>query len=405
MKTLKNYFAIAALCAVIFGCSDDDPAPVQTKDGVISSQSDVDLDAADLKGKITANITLSASQEWALTGPLSVASGAVLTIEAGTVIKAQAGGTNVYIAVEQGAQIQANGTAAAPIKMTSSAANPASGDWGGLLLMGKAPISGGGTATTEVVDYTYGGTSATDNSGTISYLMIEYTGARINGDKEFNGLTLYGVGSGTTISNVAILYGDDDAIEWFGGTVSVSNLLVVNAKDDMFDWTQGYTGQNNTNFYGLRTAGFVAVTSDPRGIEADGNLDGNSPSDAGQSNPKIDGITIIHNAAVEMSDMVKIRRGSGATITNLYVALGAGATAGDLIDYTDGKGAAIDATSITGTANPANGLNIADIKKTATFQDSNNVDYTVTSNGTATITSGTTSAVSTSIFAWTGFSF
>ncbi|MGW8123326.1 hypothetical protein ACV07N_11760 [Roseivirga echinicomitans] len=400
MKTLKNYFVMVALCALIFGCSDDDPAPVQTKDGVISSQSDADLDNADLKGKITTSITLSASQEWLLTGPLSVASGAKLTIEAGTIIKAQAGGTNVYIAIEQGGQIEAIGTAAAPIKMTSGAANPASGDWGGLLIMGNAPISGGGTATTEVVDYTYGGTNATDNSGTISYLMVEYTGARINGDKEFNGLTLYGVGSGTTINNVAVLYGDDDAVEWFGGSVSVNNLLVVNAKDDMFDWTQGYVGQNNTNFYGLRTVDFIAVTSDPRGIEADGNLDGNSPSDAGQSNPKIDGITLIHNAPVEMSDMVKIRRGSGAVITNLYVALGAGATAGDLVDLTDGKGVAIDATSITGTANPANGLDIADIKRTT---EVNNVS--TTSNGTVTITSGTTSAVNTSIFAWTGFSF
>ncbi len=400
MKTLKNYFAMAALCAVIFGCTDDDPAPVQTKDGVISSQSDVDLDAADLKGEITSSITLSNAQEWVLTGPLSVASGAKLTIDAGTTIKAQAGGTNVYIAVEQGAQIFVNGTAAAPVKMTSGAANPASGDWGGLLIMGNAPISGGGTATTEVVDYTYGGTNATDDSGDITYLIVEYTGARINGDKEFNGVTFYGVGSGTTVSNLAVLYGDDDAVEWFGGSVSVSNLLVANAKDDMFDWTQGYVGQNNTNFYGIRQAGFVAVTSDPRGIEADGNLDGNSPQDAGQSNPKIDGITIIHNAAVEMSDMVKIRRGSGAVITNLYVALGAGATAGDLVDLTDGKGVAIDATSITGTANPANGLDITDIKRTT---DVDNVP--TTSNGTVTITAGTTSAVNTSIFAWTGFSF
>ena len=400
MKTLKNYFAMAALCAVIFGCTDDDPAPVQTKDGVISSQSDVDLDAADLKGEITSSITLSNAQEWVLTGPLSVASGAKLTIDAGTTIKAQAGGTNVYIAVEQGGQIFVNGTAAAPVKMTSGAANPASGDWGGLLIMGNAPISGGGTATTEVVDYTYGGTNATDDSGDITYLIVEYTGARINGDKEFNGVTFYGVGSGTTVSNLAVLYGDDDAVEWFGGSVSVSNLLVANAKDDMFDWTQGYVGQNNTNFYGIRQAGFVAVTSDPRGIEADGNLDGNSPQDAGQSNPKIDGITIIHNAAVEMSDMVKIRRGSGAVITNLYVALGAGATAGDLVDLVDDKGAAIDATSITGTANSANGLDITDIKKSQTKDG-----VTISSNGTVTITAGTTSAVNTSIFAWTGFSF
>ena len=94
--------------------------------------------------------------------------------------------------------------------------------------------------------------------------------------------------------------------------------------------------------------------------------------------------------------MVKIRRGSGAVITNLYVALGAGATAGDLVDFYDDKGVAIASTSITGTANPANGLDITDIKKSGTNG---------TSTGTATITAGTNSAVNTSIFAWTGFSF
>lgn len=401
MKTIKNLLFVALTCSMVFSCGDDENPTPQVKDGVISSQSDVDLDPADLKGQITANITLSASEAWLLTGPLSVAEGAVLTIEAGTTIRASAGGTNVFIAVEQGAQIQANGTAAAPIRLTSNASAPASGDWGGLLIMGRAPISGGGTATTEVVDFTYGGTNATDDSGDINYMSIEYTGARINGEKEFNGLTLYGVGSATTLSNIAVLYGDDDAIEWFGGSVSITNALVVDAKDDMFDWTQGYVGQNNSNFYGIRTNGFDAVTEDPRGIEADGNLDGNSPADADQSNPTIDGITLIHNASgVALSDMVKIRRGSGAVITNLYVGLGAGATAGDLVDLTDGKGVAIDATSITGTANPANGLDIADIKRSI---DINGVS--TTSNGTVTITSGTTPSVNTSIFSWTGFNF
>jgi hypothetical protein len=401
MKTLKNLLFVALTCSMVFSCGDDVTPVASAKDGVISSQSDIDLDPTDLKGQITTNITLAASEAWILTGPLSVADGAVLTIEAGTTIKATVGGTNVFIAIEQGGRIQANGTAAAPIRLTSDTSTPASGDWGGLLIMGNAPISGGGTATTEVVDFTYGGTNPTDDSGDINYMIIEYTGARINGEKEFNGLTLYGVGSGTTISNIAVLYGDDDAIEWFGGSVSITNALVVNAKDDMFDWTQGYVGQNNSNFYGLRTSSFAAVTEDPRGIEADGNLDGNSPADAGQSNPTIDGITLIHNGSgVALADMVKIRRGSGAVITNLYVGLGAGATAGDLVDLTDAKGVAIDATSITGTANPANGLDIADIKRTI---DVNSVS--TTSNGTVTITSGTSPSVNTSIFSWTGFSF
>lgn len=401
MKTIKNYFMMAALCAAIFSCSNDDDTPPQTKDGVISSQSDIDLDPTDLKGEVTASITLSADENWILTGPLSVSSGATLTIEPGTTIKATAGGTNVFIAIDQGAKINAVGTASSPIKLTSNAASPASGDWGGLLLIGKAPISGGGTATTEVVDFTYGGTEAGDDSGDIDYMIVEYTGARINGDKEFNGVTFYGVGSGTSVKNLAVLYGDDDAVEFFGGAVSITNLLVVNAKDDMFDWTQGWTGQANTNFYGIRTSGFTAVTEDPRGIEADGNLDGNSPDDSGQSNPKIDGITIIHNAAVELSDLVKIRRGSGAVITNLYMALGAGATTSDVVDLTDSKGVAIDATSISGTANVANGLDISDIKKSTDDGNGN----TLTSNGTVTLTAGTTPSVDTSIFSWTGFSF
>jgi len=361
-------------------------------DGIIASQDDPDLITSDLKGDVTGNITLSADQMWVLNGPLSVKEGATLTIDAGTTIKATAGGTNVYIAIEQGAKINAVGTAASPITFTSSADNPRSGDWGGILLIGKAPISGGGTATTEVVDLTYGGTDASDNSGTLKYVQALYTGARINGDKEFNGITFYGVGNGTVVENVAVFYGDDDAYEFFGGTVNVTNAIAVNIKDDMFDWTQGWTG-TATNLYGLREAGYTSITEDPRGIEGDGNLDGNSPGDSGQSNPTVNGLVIINAGIIDMADMIKVRRGSGATITNAYVSFaGDDASASDFIDLQDSRGDANGGlVNISIIGNASSGLDIADIKTTA--------------GATINVTDGAVPTVQRSLFNWTGFVF
>lgn len=400
MKRLfLSSLAIVALLATSCGSDDDAPTPKPNpaeKDGIIASQDDPDLDVTDLKGDVTADITLAANQEWVLNGALAVKDGATLTIEAGTTIKATAGGTNVYIVVEQGGKIMANGSATSPIKITSAAGNPRAGDWGGLLINGKAPISGGGTSTTEVLPLQYGGTEAADNSGVLNYVVVEYTGARINGEKEFNGITLYGVGSGTTITNVASLYGDDDAIELFGGTVNVTNALMVDARDDLFDWTQGWIG-NGSNWYGLRTADFTAISEDPRGIEGDGNLDGNSPGDSGQSNATIDGLTLVNAGVIQFADMIKIRRGSNATITNALVALvGGDATVSDTVDLTDKRGYASNDINITFTG--AN-IDINDIKFDATEDGTDIPANTGTVNATAGATGGTDS----SIFAWTGF--
>lgn len=400
----KFFITIFALSAFIGftscgdnGEDDDDTMVGSNKDGVIASQTDADLDPADLKGNVEANITLSSDQDWILTGELAVKSGFTLTIEEGTTIKANVGGTNVYVVVEQGAKIMADGTATAPIRFTSSASNPRAGDWGGILINGFAKISGGGTSTTEVLPLTYGGTNDADNSGVLDYVIIEYTGARINGEKEFNGLTLYGVGSETQISNVVINKGDDDGIEWFGGTVSVQNLLVVDSRDDLFDWTQGWRSKGNSNWYGVRTLGYTAVSEDPRGIEGDGNLDGNSPSDGDQSNPEISNITILNNGIIQMADMVKIRRGSSATITGLYLGFNgdnnedADPSASDTIDLEDGKGGALSSTLITGTVNVTSGVDIDDVKNAP--------------GATITLTAGTTPSVDKSIFAWSGVSF
>lgn len=383
---------LATVAILLSSCSLDNDDENQ---GIIPG---TEVTSQNLAGNLTTDLRLTSGIAHNLIGALLVKGGATLTIDAGTRINALAGGTDVYLLVEKGGKIIADGTADNPIVFTSNATNPQPGDWGGIILNGKAPLSrqadSESNSAAEVnAAILYGGTISEDNSGILNYVKIEYTGARIDDEAEHNGLTLNAVGDGTVISNIAILNGDDDGIEFFGGTVNATNILVVNAKDDMFDFTQGYVG-NCTNLYGVRENGYTAVTSDPRGIEADGNLDGNTPTDIDQSLFTIDKITIINNASgVDMSDGIKVRRGATATITNAYLSLGSGATYSDLVDLTDGKGDGTDAISITGNANTANGLDITDIKNT-------------TSGGASvSITAATTGGADSSVFAWSGYSF
>jgi hypothetical protein len=385
-KTILSIVTIASL--VFTGCSlSSDDATVIIDNPVTS---------LNLAGNLTSDLTLQSGVAHNLIGTLLVKDGVTLTIEAGTTINALAGGTDVYLLVEKGGKLIANGTAAKPIVFTSSATNPQAGDWGGIILNGKAPLSrqagSESNAATEINNsISFGGSDAADNSGILNYVKIEYTGARIDSESEHNGLTLNGVGSGTTLTNIAILNGDDDGIEFFGGTVNVTNLLVVNAKDDMFDCTQGYSG-TWTNIYGIRENGYTAVTSDPRGIEADGNLDGNSPSDINQAIFTVNKVTIINNAAgVEMTDGIKIRRGATALITNAYIAAGPGAIFADFVDLTDSKGNANAATNISVVGNIANGVDITDNKTVV--------------GATINATAGTTGGADKTVFAWTGYAF
>lgn len=388
MKKLLLLSVLTISGLIFTGCSSDDDTPNSTEPT-----------ASNLTGNLTTQLRLennASGSEYILKGPLFVKDGATLTIDAGVTVKAVAGGTDVYILVEKGGKIIANGTAASPIKFTSNAINPSPGNWGGIILNGKAPLSrqspSSSNAATEVnPSIFFGGDVSNDNSGILNYVILEYTGARIDSESEHNGLTLNGVGSGTTLSNIFIKNGDDDGIEFFGGSVNASNILVVNAKDDMFDYTQGYTG-TCTNLYGVRESGYTAASDDPRGIEADGNLDGNTPTDINQSVFTINGVTIINNGGIDMSDAIKIRRGATATITGGYVVSGsATSTFGDFVDLEDSKGNATAATTITVVGNDANGLDITDVKNTPA--------------ATINATNGTTGSVATSLFAWTGYSF
>ncbi len=261
-KSLFKFLLSFAAMAFIVSCSSDDnnpdPGPVATCSDNIQNGDETGVDCGgscgaceeppvELSGDVTEDTELDASNEYTLTGAYIVKAGASLTIPAGTEIRAS-GGTAAFIGVERGAQIFINGTAAAPVIMTSDASSPAPGDWGGLVIAGDAPTNKGEDVLSEVGDLTYGGSTADDDSGSITYLRVEYTGATFSNDKEFNGVSLFGVGSGTTFEYVQSYNGGDDGIEFFGGTVSGNYLVSIGSGDDSIDFADGWTG-TGSNWY------------------------------------------------------------------------------------------------------------------------------------------------------------
>lgn len=310
-----------------------------------------------LMGDLDHEVTLDASKVYTLSGKFAVMNGGVLNIPAGTVIKATQG-FGSYLIVGQGGKINATGTADKPIIMTADDDNNSTaGYWGGLIINGRAKLSGPegvvATSSCEInTNFPYGGSDDNDNSGILTYVMVKYAGARANSDVEHNGVTLNGVGRGTKIENLFILESADDGIELFGGCVDVKNILVVNSDDDMFDNTQGYRGKME-NLYGVWEEGFKTNEKDPRGLESDGNLDGKTPNDVNQSdytivNMTID-LTLAHDANPDnkkiMDDVIKIRRGAKANIQNALVK-GTGAVK-DLVDCEDGAGNAVAGTVVS----------------------------------------------------------
>lgn len=364
-----------------------------------------------LSGSITDKKTLDASVEYLLSGPLLVEEGAELHIPAGTVIKAKKG-FGSYILVLQGGKIFVNGTSDKPVRMTADIENASAGHWGGLVINGRAPLADPSEkGSTEISSaYLYGGNNPNDNSGSITYLILEYTGARSSADVEHNGLTLNGVGNGTKIENIYVPEGSDDGIEFFGGSVNVKNLLVVNSDDDMFDFTQGYNGTLE-NCYGIWEPGFKSDESDPRGVEADGNLDGKFSTHPNQSNFTIKNMTIDLRLSADkaegkyMHDVIKIRRGATANIVNALVK-GQGQVK-DLIDMTDGKGFGTVNSKISLTNSlkaPISGNEVTN--KYDHKDDKGNFKYTETYDypNVKADAAGNTGCP-TDIFAWTGYKF
>lgn len=293
----------------ITSCSDDDnPQP--------NGDSSFELARDDFQGEITDGEVILTSGTYQLTGKVVVQNGATLTIKPGVIIEAtDLSGQRQeirYIAVAQGGKINVEGTQQNPVVMTSTTKTP--GAWGGLVICGRAPINVGSSAQAEVSDLAYGGADANDNSGSLRYLRIEYSGFSYNSEKEFNGLSLFGVGKGTTIEYVQSYEGSDDAFEWFGGTVDARYLVAVNTHeevaDDIFDWTEGWNGTGEY-WYGKRT------NNGNRGIEADNNSNNHTANPI--SNPTIRNLTLIGNNDGSENHAIKMRVGTNGNFDNVVL--------------------------------------------------------------------------------------
>ncbi|WP_338357748.1 multidrug transporter [Yeosuana marina] len=322
---MKNNLILGlAIITLLFSCTTDDTADIVINDNSVVNNSTTTGGGGEttkplvyISGTMTSNLTLNPNNQYILNGPLIMEDGTTLTIPAGMTIKAEATGASVYIAISQGARIIAEGTASEPIIMTSNASNPVAGNWGGLILLGKAPVNsvtGTQTSTSEIGSLPYGGTDPADNSGSLKYIRLEYSGGAASGSSENNGFSFYGVGNGTTAEYLESYEGKDDGFEFFGGTIEVTHLVSINNHDDSIDWTEGFSGKI--------TDAYVKHGPDhDKGIEADGyNSDyGNNASPKWWANPTLTNITIIGNGSSTGGEAVRLRVGTKASLNNLYI--------------------------------------------------------------------------------------
>jgi hypothetical protein len=264
MKKLLVLFA----SLTIFGCSKDLGGEV-TPINVPTSTT--------LSGNITSTTTLTSDKEWVLKGYVYVTDGAKLIIQPGTTIKSDISEKGA-LCIERGAQIVAEGTAAKPIIFTSGRAvgERTPGDWGGIVILGRAKTNRTSEPTIEGgIGRAYGGTNDLDNSGVLKYVRIEYAGIAAMPNSEINALTLGGVGSGTTIENVQTIYANDDAFEFFGGTVNAKNLYAYGTADDDFDFDFGYRGKVSYSV-SKRDPQFVDNGDAGNGVECDNDGTGST---------------------------------------------------------------------------------------------------------------------------------
>lgn len=282
-KKLFQFMLVGIAATTFISCSKDN----DEDDDIIDPPSSTVLSET-----ITKDTRLTADKEWTLKGYVYVPAGVTLTIEPGTVIKSDVTEKGA-LCIERGGKIEANGTAEKPIVFTSGkpAGQKAPGDWGGLVILGKAKTNRSSTPVIEGgLDRPYGGDDDNDNSGTLRYVRIEYAGIAAVINSEINGLTLGGVGKGTKIENVQVIYGNDDAYEFFGGTVDAKNLVAFATADDDFDFDYGYRGRIQFAI-ALRDPNFVDEGDAGNGVEADN--DGTGTTAAPFTHPVLSNFTFI----------------------------------------------------------------------------------------------------------------
>ncbi len=273
----RNYLIVLAmLCLLSTSCvkvnyNDDDG------DGGGGGNTDDPNISRVLQGSYERSITLDAGV-YTIRGYVYFTSGTTLSIPAGAILKSDVSQKGAII-IERGAKIDAIGTVDKPIVFTSgkAAGSRARGDWGGIIILGNAPTNRPLSPAPLVeggVDRRYGGSAADDNSGTMTYCRIEFAGIAAEPGSEINGLTLGGVGSGTKLEYIQVSYGNDDAYEFFGGTVNAKYLISYAASDDDLDFDFGYTGK--IQFAIVQRRPEIADTDAGNGVEADNDGSGSA---------------------------------------------------------------------------------------------------------------------------------
>ena len=269
-------------------------------------------------GEVTGTENWTNNFYYVLRGAVFVNEGATLNIQAGTRVIGEAGSVGTLI-VLRGGRLNALGTRQQPIVFTSDQpiGTRARGDWGGLIINGRAPVNiEGGEGVGEADTGVYGGDNPNDSSGIMRYVRVEFAGVEFSPDNELNGIAFQGVGRGGAYEYIQVHMNRDDALEWFGGTADIKYAVASNAADDSFDWTFGWTGR----------AQFIAVhqRSDDAdwGIEADNNEFNNNLLP--RSNPQIYNMTICgdpdRNEGAESVRAVLFRRGTAVTFRNFVIA-------------------------------------------------------------------------------------
>lgn len=339
MKKVILAISATALFAIA-SCKKEDKTPLPEDAGIYEI----------LSGDITTDMTLSASKKYKLEGFVYVKDGATLHIEPGTVIVGDKASKATLVITRSG-KINAAGTADRPIVFTS-AYEPGirnAGDWGGIILLGKAPVNvDGGEAKIEggalpsdaanEKDYIwYGGSDAEHSSGTLKHVRIEFAGVAYSADNEINSLTMGGVGRGTTISYIQVYKAGDDAFEWFGGTVNCDHLIATYTVDDDIDTDLGYNG--NIQYVLIQRAKNIADVSGSNGFESDNN--GNGTSAMPQTAATISNVTYVgpyegttfSGISLNYQNAAQIRRNSAQSFHN---SIFMGAPVGLYLDNTKG---------------------------------------------------------------------
>jgi hypothetical protein len=275
-----------------------------------------------LTGNINTTTTLTSDKVWTLKGYVYVTDGAKLIIQPGTTIVSDVAEKGA-LCIERGSQIIAEGTQSKPIVFTSGRpeGQRTPGDWGGIVILGRAKTNRSSEPTIEGgIGRPYGGTNDSDNSGVMRYVRIEYAGIAAMPNSEINALTLGGVGNGTILENIQTIYANDDAFEFFGGTVNGKNLYAFATADDDFDFDFGYTGMI-TNGVAKRDPQFVDSGDAGNGVECDN--DGTGSAAQPYTHPKLFNMILVGpNVSTALANHnlgLRFRRSTQFTMKNSIV--------------------------------------------------------------------------------------